>query len=46
MTGDLAASPAASGDDDDIDDGQINGGINSTAGHDGGSRGITYRVRQ
>ena len=43
--GDLAASPAASGDvDDNIDDGQIGGDIDITDGDDGGSRGITCRV--
>ena len=44
-TGDLAASPAASGDvDNDVDNDQIDGGIAITNGDDVGSCGITYRV--
>ena len=45
-TGDLAVSPSALGDEDedDVDNVTIDGGIDSTNGDDGGSRGITCRV--
>ena len=46
-TEDLAESPAASGDVDDVvKDGQIDGGITTTDSDDGGSRGINYRIGQ
>ena len=44
-TGNLAASPAASGDVDEVvGDIRIDGGIDIADGDDGGFSGITYRV--